>query len=131
MLSAKQGSCKYYFLVFWYDSTWEMNPRSTDCEADAPTTTPSHKLKTYILIENTYKHLSKYKIQVNISWPQLLHIHFITTIFIKFLNASLLLCIKQIYKYCMQASIVCKQIYNYKSATLFMYSMFTLCSLTA
>ena len=26
MLSAKQGSCEYHFLVFWYDSTWEINP---------------------------------------------------------------------------------------------------------
>ena len=29
------------FKVFWYDSTRGMNPRSTDCEADAITTTPS------------------------------------------------------------------------------------------
>ena len=29
--------------VFWYDSTWEMNPRSTDCEAVALTTTPSRR----------------------------------------------------------------------------------------
>ena len=27
--------------VFWYDSTRGINPRSTDCEADALTTTPS------------------------------------------------------------------------------------------
>ena len=32
-----------FFKVFWYDSTWEMNPRSTDCEADALTTTPSRR----------------------------------------------------------------------------------------
>ena len=24
-----------FLKVFWDDSTWEMNPRSTDCEADA------------------------------------------------------------------------------------------------
>ena len=30
-----------FFKVFWYDSTRGLNPRSTDCEADAPTTTPS------------------------------------------------------------------------------------------
>ena len=29
-----------FFKVFWYDSTRGMNPRSTDCEADALTTTP-------------------------------------------------------------------------------------------
>ena len=45
MLSAKQGSCEYHFFkVFWYDSTREMNPRSTDCDADALTTTPSRRL---------------------------------------------------------------------------------------
>ena len=33
------------FKVFWYDSTREMNPRSTDCEADALTTTPSRRLQ--------------------------------------------------------------------------------------
>ena len=32
------------FKVFWYDSTWEMNPRITDYEADALTTTPSPKM---------------------------------------------------------------------------------------
>ena len=35
----KQGSC-----VFWYDSTLGINPRSTDCKADALTTTPSRWL---------------------------------------------------------------------------------------
>ena len=49
-----------------------MKPRSTNCNADALTTTPSCQLKTYILIENTQKHLSKYIIQVNIPGPQLL-----------------------------------------------------------
>ena len=34
-----------FFKVFWYDSTRRMNPRSTDCEADALTTTPSRRLK--------------------------------------------------------------------------------------
>ena len=28
-----------FLKVFWYDSTMEINPRSTDCEADALTTT--------------------------------------------------------------------------------------------
>ena len=42
VLSTKQVSCEYHFFkVFWYDLTWEMNPRSTDCEADAVTTIPS------------------------------------------------------------------------------------------
>ena len=27
-----------FFEVFWYDSTRRMNPRSTDCEAEALTT---------------------------------------------------------------------------------------------
>ena len=46
LLSAKQGSVEYHlFKVFWYDSTWEMKPRSIDCEADALTTTPSRRLK--------------------------------------------------------------------------------------
>ena len=31
------------FKVFWYDLTRGMNPRSTDCEADALTTTPSRR----------------------------------------------------------------------------------------
>ena len=33
-----------FFKVFWYDLTWEVNPRSNDCEADALTITPSHRL---------------------------------------------------------------------------------------
>ena len=32
-----------FFKVFWYDSTRGMNPTSTDCEADALTTTPSRR----------------------------------------------------------------------------------------
>ena len=32
-----------FLKVCWYDSTWEMNHRSTNSEADAPTTTPSHR----------------------------------------------------------------------------------------
>ena len=32
-----------FFKVFWYDSTRGMNSRSTDCEADALTTTPSRR----------------------------------------------------------------------------------------
>ena len=73
-----------FFKVFWYDWTWKMNLRSTNCEADAPITTPSHQLKTYILIENTHKHLRKYLIQVSVPGPQLLRIHLITTTFINF-----------------------------------------------
>ena len=39
------GKLRMPFLkVFWYDSTRGMNPRSTDCEADALTTTPSRRL---------------------------------------------------------------------------------------
>ena len=34
-----------FFKVFWYDSTRGMNPRSVDCGADAPTTTPSRRYK--------------------------------------------------------------------------------------
>ena len=42
MLSAKQGNCKYHFLKsFGMTRLGEMNPRSTDCEANALTTTPS------------------------------------------------------------------------------------------
>ena len=33
------------FKVFWYDSTREMNPRSTDCEAEALTTKPSRRFE--------------------------------------------------------------------------------------
>ena len=33
-----------FLKVFWYDSTREMNPRSTDCEAVTLTTTPLHWL---------------------------------------------------------------------------------------
>ena len=32
-----------FFKVLWYDSTKRMNPRSTDCKADALTTTPSRR----------------------------------------------------------------------------------------
>ena len=31
------------FKVFWYDYTRGINPRFTDCDADALTTTPSHR----------------------------------------------------------------------------------------
>ena len=41
MPRAEQGSCEYHFKVFWSDSTRGMNPRSTDCKADALITTPS------------------------------------------------------------------------------------------
>ena len=34
-----------FFKVFWHDSTRGLNPRSTDCEADALTTTPSRRLR--------------------------------------------------------------------------------------
>ena len=33
------------FKVFRYDSTMGMNPKSTDCEADALTTKPSRQIK--------------------------------------------------------------------------------------
>ena len=33
-----------FFKVFWYDSTWGNEPRSTDCEAVALITTPSRRL---------------------------------------------------------------------------------------
>ena len=32
-----------FFKVFWYDSTWGMNPRSTNCQANALTTTSSRR----------------------------------------------------------------------------------------
>ena len=41
-----------FFKVFWYDSTRGLNPRSTDCEADALTTTPSRRLKQSIKKED-------------------------------------------------------------------------------
>ena len=39
-----------FFKVLWYDSTRGMKPRSTDCEADALTTTPSRRLMGLFLI---------------------------------------------------------------------------------
>ena len=43
--------CIPLFKVFWFDSTWEMKPRSTDCEADAPTITPSRQfVKTQLVL---------------------------------------------------------------------------------
>ena len=36
--------CIPFFKVFWYDSTRGLSPRSTDCEADALTTTPLRRL---------------------------------------------------------------------------------------
>ena len=41
-----------FFKVFWYDSTRGMNPRSTDCEADALTTTPLRRFVTTYAILN-------------------------------------------------------------------------------
>ena len=46
-LNAKRQAGKLrmpFFKVIWYDSTRGMNPTSTDCEADALTTTPSRRL---------------------------------------------------------------------------------------
>ena len=39
-----------FFKVFWYDLTRGMNPRSTNCEADALTTTPSRRLEDQALL---------------------------------------------------------------------------------
>ena len=36
-----------FLKVFWYDSTREMNPRFTDCEAAALTTTPSRRCNVW------------------------------------------------------------------------------------
>ena len=44
-----------FFKVFWYDSTRGLNPRSTDCEADALTTTPSRGRNEYHGIFICYK----------------------------------------------------------------------------
>ena len=54
-----------FFKVFWYDSTRGMNPRSTDCEADALTTTPSRRLTTNSAthVESLQQHFN-YKPQV-------------------------------------------------------------------
>ena len=38
-----------FFKVFWYDSTRGMNPWSTDCEANALTTTPSRRSKFLLM----------------------------------------------------------------------------------
>ena len=44
MTSAKQRSCEYHFLKsFGITRQGELKPRSTDCEADTPTTTPSRR----------------------------------------------------------------------------------------
>ena len=49
LLSAKRGICEYHFFkVFCYESTWEMNPKFTECEADVLTTTPSHRLMSAV-----------------------------------------------------------------------------------
>ena len=42
-----------FIKVFWNDLTKGMNPRSTDCEADTLTTTPSHRLWLYIFNQRT------------------------------------------------------------------------------
>ena len=50
MQSAKQGSYRYHFFkVFWYDLTRGINPRSTDCEADALITTPLRRFLKNLL----------------------------------------------------------------------------------
>ena len=41
VLSSKQGSFKYHFFkVVWCNSAWGNELVATDCETDAPTTTP-------------------------------------------------------------------------------------------
>ena len=47
-----------FFKVFRYDSTRGMNPKSTDCEADALTTTPSRRFITYLFVLNFLIYLS-------------------------------------------------------------------------
>ena len=44
------------FKVFWYDSTRGMIPRSTDCEADALTTTPSRRSKRHTPLRHRVYH---------------------------------------------------------------------------
>ena len=61
MPSAQQGSCEYHFLVFWYDPTREINPRSTDCEADAVNTTPSRRYHYTTLTESIAQKRSSVK----------------------------------------------------------------------
>ena len=50
------------FKVFWYDSTRGLSPRSTDCEADALTTTPSRRFyfvcrSNSVNINHTYRYI--------------------------------------------------------------------------
>ena len=51
-----------FFKVFWYDSTKGMNPRSTDCETDALTTTPSRSVKLCFVSwhSNAFEYFSRY-----------------------------------------------------------------------
>ena len=42
-LAPSREAVNTIFKVFWYDSAREMNPRSTDCETDALSTTLSHR----------------------------------------------------------------------------------------
>ena len=46
-----------FFKVFWYDSTRGMNPRSTDCEADALTTTPSRRSCLLLVFISVYQYI--------------------------------------------------------------------------
>ena len=49
-INAERQARKLYMpfcKVFWYDSTRGLSPRSTDCEADALTTTPSRRSLSY------------------------------------------------------------------------------------
>ena len=39
-----------FFKVFWYDSNREINPRLTECKADALTTTPSRRLPYGLIV---------------------------------------------------------------------------------
>ena len=39
-----------FFKILWYDLTWAMNPRATDCEADALTTTPVCLYRRFYLV---------------------------------------------------------------------------------
>ena len=53
-----------FFKVFWYDSTREMNPRSTDCEADALTTYAIASVKFNQLNSINLNLLNQFKLSI-------------------------------------------------------------------
>ena len=58
-----------FFKVIWYDSTRGMNPRSTNCEEHALTTTPSRRSEKECTQEQQLHHYSSTKYRSTCCYP--------------------------------------------------------------